>query len=316
LNTLLLFPGQGAQHVGMLHQLVEHPAVTETLDEMSEALHMDIRSADTTEALKSTVSVQLALLAAGVATARALQQSGLSPRVVAGLSVGTFSAAVIAEAISLKDAALLVRSRAEQMEHLYPSGYGLAAIVGLNEEQVGKLVTEVNTPNTPVFVANINAPRQIVIAGSLSGMGSVLTAARTRGAPKAEILDVSVPSHCPLLQSVSKSLEMQLEAVTVSDPRIVYLSDVGARAIRSAQGVAQDLANNISHSVRWHDATVVAHELGCNLFLEMPPGNTLTRLAQANIPDITALPVATDNFARALNLAESRGVTEYQPLVA
>ena len=134
-NTVLLFPGQGAQLPGMLHTLGKHPAVEETLHEISETLGCDIRTFDSPEELKLTVPVQLALLAAGVATARTLQQSGLEASAVAGLSVGAFSAAVAADAISLADAVTLVRSRAEQMEHLYPAGYGLAAIVGLNEKQ-------------------------------------------------------------------------------------------------------------------------------------------------------------------------------------
>ena len=187
MNTVLLFPGQGAQLPGMLHTLGKHPAVEETLHEISETLGCDIRTFDSPEELKLTVPVQLALLAAGVATARTLQQSGLDASAVAGLSVGAFSAAVAADAISLADAVTLVRSRAEQMEQLYPAGYGLAAIVGLNEKQVSRLVDLAYTNENPVFVANINAPRQIVIAGSIDGMKKVLDDARSQGARKAEV---------------------------------------------------------------------------------------------------------------------------------
>ena len=196
MNTGLLFPGQGSQQPQMLHDLVRHSAVDETLSEVSAVLDFDVRSLDVPEALRSAVSVQLAILTAGVATARALQQSGLAPLAVAGLSVGAFSAAVAADSISLSDAVRLVRSRAEQMEQLYSVGYGLSAIVGLSETQVAKLVDAASIDEHPVFVGNINAPRQIVIAGSNEGMERVLQQARIRGARKAERLDVPVPSHC------------------------------------------------------------------------------------------------------------------------
>ena len=169
MNTAFLFPGQGAQRPGMLHELVDDPAVQLTLDEISDVLKSDVRLLDSPEALNSTVSVQLALLASGVATARALQRQGVTCCAVAGLSVGAFAAAVIADTITLKDAVILVRSRAEKMEQLYPVGYGLAAIVGLNERRLTVIVDSVHTATTPVSVGNVNAPRQIVIAGSIGG---------------------------------------------------------------------------------------------------------------------------------------------------
>src|ERR1700721_1472359 len=258
MKTVIFFPGQGSQKPQMLHELVRHAIVDETLSEVSEALSLDVRTLDTPEALQSAISVQLAILTAGVATARALQQGGLEPLAVAGLSVGAFSAAVAADSISLSDAVRLVRSRAEQMEQLYPTGYGLSAIVGLSETQVTKLVEAENSAEHPVFIGNINAPRQIVIAGSNEAMRQVLQKARAHGARKAERLDVAVPSHCSLLQPVADSLRNQLQSITVKDPKPIYVANVNARAVRTARGVAKDLADNIAQGVRWHDATSVA----------------------------------------------------------
>jgi malonate decarboxylase epsilon subunit len=136
------------------------------------------------------------------------------------------------------------------MEQIYPVGYGLSAIVGLSETQVAKLVDAVNTKEHPVFVGNINAPRQIVIAGSNEGMESVLQSARTQGARKAERLDVPVPSHCSLLQPVADSLRNQLQSISVKNPKPIYLANVNARTVRTAQGVAEDLADNIARGVR------------------------------------------------------------------
>jgi malonate decarboxylase epsilon subunit len=305
MKTGLLFPGQGSQQPQMLHDLVDHPAIDETLSEVSAVLDLDVCTLDTPEALQSAVSVQLAILTTGVATARALQQSGLAPLAVAGLSVGAFSAAVAADSISLADAVRLVRSRAEQMEQMYPTGYGLSAIVGLSEGQVAKLVDAASTKEHPVFVGNINAPRQIIIVGSNEGMEQVLQTARSRGARKAERLDVLVPSHCSLLQPVADSLLNQLQSLSVKDPKAIYLSNVNARAVRTAQGVAKDLAENIAHGVRWHDATTVACELGCELFLEVPPGHALSDLARENLPGIQANAITAGTFDRLLHLARS-----------
>src|SRR3984957_12570750 len=305
MKTVILFPGQGSQKPQMLHELVRHAIVDETLSEVSEALSLDVRTLDTPEGLQSVISVQLAILTAGVATARALQQSGLAPLAVAGLSVGAFSAAVAADSISFSDAVRLVRSRAEQMEQLYPVGYGLSAIVGLSETQVAKLVDAVSTKEHPVFVGNINAPRQIVIAGSNEGMERVLQQARRLGARKTERLDVPVPSHCSLLQAVADSLRNQLQSISVKDPMPIYLANVNARAVRTAQGVAKDLADNIAHGVRWHDATTVACELGCELFLEVPPGHTLSDLARENLQGIQAHAITSGTFDRLLKLARS-----------
>ena len=303
MNTAFLFPGQGAQKPGMLHELVDDPAVELTLDEISDTLRSDVRLLDSPEALNSTVSVQLALFTSGVATARALHRQGVTCCAAAGLSVGAFAAAVVAEAITLKDAVILVRSRGEKMQELYPVGFGLAAIVGLNERQVTAIVDSVHSAATPVFVGNINAPRQIVIAGSLEGMQKVLEEAGRRGARKTELLHVSVPSHCPLLSPVADSLRLQLNSMQIKAPKCPYIANVNARAVRTASAVATDLADNIAHGVRWHDATIVAEELGCSLFLEMPPGHTLTDLAEENVPGITASAVTTDLFRHVLRLA-------------
>ncbi len=303
MNTVLLFPGQGSQHAGMLHELPNHPAVRDVFGEVSEVLGYDVRNLDSEEALRSTVSVQLALLAAAAATARILLAAGLEFTAVAGLSIGAFGAAVAAESIALSDAVRLVRSRAQQMEALYPVGYGLAAIVGLDEKQVTQLVGSVFTAEEPVYVANINAPRQIVIAGAIGAMKKVLSLATAKGAQKTEVLPVATPSHCPLLESVAHSLSEQMKTIRVNNPKVVYISDVNARAVRSGSGVAADLADNIGHSVRWHDATSLAQELGCELFLQAPPGHVLSDLIRENLPGSETCVVSPATLDRCLRLA-------------
>jgi malonate decarboxylase epsilon subunit len=288
----------------MLHQLLDHPDVERTLDEVSSVLGSDVRGLDSAEALASSVSVQLSLLTSGVATARALIEKGAQPSVVCGLSVGAFAAAVVADVLTLKDAVEMVKLRAEKMVELYPTGYGLSAIIGLSESQVRSIIQAVTTDQEPVFLANINAPLQTVIAGADAGMERVLEQARRQGARKAERLEVSVPSHCPLLQPVADSLERRFSKLRWGKPRSTYIGNVNARAIRTPELIASDLANNIAHGVRWHDATTLAKELGCNLFFEMPPGHVLSDLARENLPGVNALPVERDVLPRLLRLAQ------------
>jgi malonate decarboxylase epsilon subunit len=303
MSIAFLFPGQGSQAPGMLHTLADHPAVIQTLAEASDYLHRDVHDLDTAEALRSSVSVQLSLLTAGVAVARALADEGVVAEAVAGLSVGAFAAAVHCGVLSFPDSLQLVKQRAQMMVSLYPTGYGLAAIVGLTEGQVATLVGQAHSAAAPVFVGNINAPRQIVIAGSDAGMARVLEAARRAGARKAQRLRVSVPSHCPLLEPVAIALRATLDAMTLTQPELVYVSNVKARASRTAAEVGGDLANNIAHGVRWHDATTVLEELGCRLFLEMPPGHVLSDLAREAFPDVRTFAIGSGSLQGALHVA-------------
>jgi malonate decarboxylase epsilon subunit len=303
MSVAFLFPGQGSQVPGMLHTLPDDPAISRTLNEVSESLGANVLELDNAEALQSTVSVQLALLASGVAVARALMEKGVEPEAVAGLSIGAFSAAVAAGVLNLADGVRLVKQRAEGMAKLYPEGYGLAAIVGLTERQVSKLVEEAYTEQNPVYVGNINAPRQIVIAGSNKGMDKVLETARKSGARKAVRLNVSEPSHCPLLEPVADALRKRLQTIHLQKPKIVYVGNVTGRALRSAEAIAEDFASNVAHGVRWHDATTVLEELGCRLFLEMPPGHVLSELAREAFPDVRTLTVSETALTYAVRLA-------------
>jgi malonate decarboxylase epsilon subunit len=303
MSVAFLFPGQGSQAPGMLQALQDHPSIARTLEEVSEALGENVLELDSPAALRSTVSVQLALLASGVAVARALVAEGVAPEAVAGMSAGAFAAAVVAGALNLSDGVRLMKLRAERMVALYPQGYGLAAVVGLREKQVSTLVEEAYTELNPVYVANINAPRQIVIAGSYEGMDKVLEAARKRGAREAVRLDVSEPSHCPLLEPVAAALTKSLQTIRLQKPKAVYVGNVTGRALRSAEAISEDLANNIAHGVRWHDATTVLYELGCRLFLEMPPGHVLSELGKQAFPEVKTLAIGERSLRETLDVA-------------
>jgi len=296
MSVALLFPGQGSQSPGMLHRLPDHPAVRQTLEEVSTELGYEVLTLDTPEALHSTVPVQLALLTAGVAAARALESEGVIPEAVAGLSVGAFGAAVHAQVITLADGVRLVKRRAELMEQYSPQGYGLTAIVGLKEDQVTALIMEANNPDDPVYLGNVNSADQIVISGSLSGMQKVASAALQEGARKVELLDVAVLSHFPLLQPVANTLAQTLETFPLHPPRMVYVGNVKAHALRNPEEIAWDLAYNIAHGVRWYETNIVLQELGCSLFIETPPGHVLTNLAKQSVPDTKSIALADSSL--------------------
>ena len=180
MSIAFLFPGQGAQTPGFLHQLPDLEPVAATLEEASRVLGQDVFELDHEAALASTVAVQLTNVIAGVAMARVIGTRGVEPQAVAGLSVGAFTAAVVCGALQFADALPLVRIRGTLMERAYPHGYGLAAIVGLDERSVSTLVEQVSTPEAPVYLANLNAPTQFVIAGAEAGLQAAL-GRRARG---------------------------------------------------------------------------------------------------------------------------------------
>lgn len=313
MSVAFLCPGQGAQTPGFLHRLPEDPEVARTLAEAGRALGADALGLDTAAALASTVAVQLATVVAGVATGRALAARGAAPDAVAGLSVGAYTAAVLAGALRLPDALLAVRLRAELMERAYPRGHGLAAIVGLGERAVAAIVEDVARGGAPVYLANLNAPAQLVVAGSDEGLDRALRAALAAGARKAERMAVAVPSHCALLQPVGDALAAALRGVPLARPPIAYVTNRRARLTFDPEEIRDDLARNVQHPVRWHDATTVLYETGARLFVEVPPGRTLTGLAEAAFPEarvVAAEEVRLDTVAvlaaRERRLAASR----------
>jgi malonate decarboxylase epsilon subunit len=293
-SVAYLFPGQGAQTSGFLQRLrgvsaPRHPVIVDTLREAVAVLNIDAESLDGAEALRSTVNVQLGLLIAGVAVARALVQEGVPLDAAAGLSVGAFGAAVSCGAIRFADALRLVKLRAESMRDLYPSGFGMAAISGLDERRVNAILQQTGGADAAVFIANINAPTQIVISGADDALESVIRLAREAGARQAQRMMVSVPSHSPLLDGVSQRLDAAMQGIEVSAPKIPYISNRRARAVRDAAGVREDLILNVSNPVRWHDSVTVLYELGIRVFVEMPPGRVLAGLVQQNFPEARAI---------------------------
>ncbi|WP_437879467.1 malonate decarboxylase subunit epsilon [Pseudomonas sp. LRF_L74] len=280
MSSLFAFPGQGAQQVGMLHQLPDDAVVHACLEQASTALGENALELDSADALQSTRAVQLCLLIAGVACARLLIQRACAPDYVAGLSIGAYAAAVVAGALALDDAVRLVALRGELMQQAYPQGYGMTAITGLDLGTLERLIGATNSPATPVFIANLNADNQTVIAGSDAAMRTVAEQARRLGAGSAKRLAVSVPSHCPLLAEPARELATAFAEVALNRPNLRYLSGSSARPLHGPEQIRDDLAYNMCRVVDWHATLRTAYERGVRLHIELPPGTVLSGLAR------------------------------------
>ena len=281
----------------MFARIASDPRAAATFEEARKILGYDVRDRDDVAALGSTINVQLGLLVAGVATARVLQTLGVHPSAVAGHSVGGFAAAVVAEAMQFADALRVVNERARSMERLFPTGYGMGVIAGIQERIVREIVGTQEREGATVYVANVNAPTQCVIAGERDAVGRALEAGAAAGARRADRLDVAVPSHCALLAPVQACLEQVLADVELRDPKIIYVGSVGPRVVHDAMALRHDLAAGVAHEVRWHDASTMLVELGATMLVEMIPGHVLADLAQQAFPHVRTFALDDEGVA-------------------
>jgi malonate decarboxylase epsilon subunit len=301
-SVLFTFPGQGAQQPGMLHALPDHPETRRTLEEAQLVLGRDVLALDSEAALASTVAVQLCLLLAGVAMARVLAAHGARPHMVAGLSIGAYPAAVAAGVLDFADALRLVALRARLMEEAYPAGYGMTAITGLARGELEPLLAQVHRTARPVYLANLNGPRHLVIAGAEDAMIAVGALASNAGAQRVQRLAVSVPSHCALFAAQAQAMSAAFGKVTLRRPQPVYISSSAARALFDPERIGQDLAANLACPVLWFDTVRHAWERGARLAVEMPSGAVLTRLTEPVFEGGVAVACCGNRLDSILNL--------------
>lgn len=280
MSSFFAFPGQGAQRPGMLSALPAESVIRDSLEEAAEVLDQPLASLESAEALASTRAVQLCLLIAGVAVARLLAAHGHRPALVAGLSIGAYPAAVVAGALDYADALRLVALRGELMQAAWPGGYGMSAILGLTQDELEPLLATVHRAERPVYLANVNAERQLVVAGSDAALQAIAELARAHGASAAKRLAVSVPSHCELLDAPAARLAEAFTKVRLRRPQLRYLSSSSARLVMDPAALAEDLAWNMARRVEWRATLRSAYERGARLHLELPPGRILSGLAR------------------------------------
>ncbi|MGX7419116.1 ACP S-malonyltransferase [Carnobacterium gallinarum] len=271
------FPGQGSQYKGMLQQLPK-----QQLDLVADLTGFQLQ--DTEDTYHSIVGIQLALLSIETHYGRQLKAAGFHPKQVAGHSIGAFSGAVLAEAISLEAAILIVYQRATLMAQAYPQDYGMGVVTGLFQEELSPLVQQIHSLKMPVYLSNQNAPQQIALSGYLPAIDAVLALAKANGAAKAIRLNVPVPSHCPLMQEVADELLKEIKKITIKDPNCLYLANHTGRGVRQAHLVAEDLVQNIVYPVKWSEMMQASkeHGYGPQVKVELPPGQTLTKLGETS----------------------------------
>lgn len=283
MNFACVFPGQGSQSVGMLAPLAAaDPSIEGTFEEASRVLGYDLWQLiqeGPEERLNATEFTQPAMLVAGVATWRLWhRQGGPAPAWVAGHSLGEFTALVCAEALELAAAVKLVAFRGRTMQAAVPEGTGaMAAILGLEDGQVEAACREAAQGGV-VEPVNFNSPAQVVIAGQTEAVKRAMEAARTRGAKRAVLLPVSVPSHSSLMLPAAHRLEEQLAGVQIKCPRIAYLSAVDAARHQDPEDIRQLLARQLALPVRWTDTVRALSAAGVSHILECGPGKVLTGL--------------------------------------
>ena len=276
------FPGQGSQTVGMgglFHEA--SPDARAAFEEASDALGEDVARLcfeGPLEALQLTANTQPAVLTVSVAAARALAERGVAPALVAGHSLGEYSALVVAGALPFADAVRAVRRRGEFMQEAVPVGTGtMAAILGVDLSVVEEICREA-AQGEIVEVANVNSPVQVVVAGHRAAVERAVTLAAARGGRRSVLLPVSAPFHCRLMAPAAARLQAVLAEVKLADPTVPVVRNVDAGLTTRAEDVVPFLIRQVTAPVRRMDSVVRMARAGARSFLEVGPGAVLTGL--------------------------------------
>ncbi|MFO8003512.1 ACP S-malonyltransferase [Thioalkalivibrio sp.] len=295
----VMFPGQGSQSVGMLGELgSNHPIVLETFQEASDVLGTDLWGLcqnGPPERLNRTEHTQPAMLAAGVAAWRVLTAATPSrPVMLAGHSLGEYSALVAADALDFAAAVGLVAERAAAMQGAVPEGQGaMAAILGMEDSAVVALCNAASGSDV-LEAVNFNSPGQVVIAGSAAAVERAIAAAPGAGAKRALRLPVSVPSHCALMLPAAERLMVKLDATELRLPRIPVLHNVSAAPVASIADLRKILAEQLFRPVRWVETIQAMRARGVRCLVEAGPGRVLTGLAKRIDRDLQLLEVSDE----------------------
>lgn len=283
------FPGQGSQSVGMMAGFSGLDVVKQTFDEASDVLNTDfwVMATEPNTLLNLTQHTQPLMLTAGIATWRAYQQlSDIQPAVMAGHSLGEYTALVAAQALTFADALPLVKFRAEAMQNAVPEGKGaMAAILGLDDDVVRAVCAE--AANGDVLEAvNFNSPGQVVIAGESAAVERGMELAKAKGAKRALPLPVSVPSHCALMQPAAKQLAEYLTSVRIAVPNIRVLHNADVTAYQNEDAIKDALVRQLYSPVRWVETVQSIHLENILTGVECGPGKVLAGLTKRIVAEM------------------------------
>ena len=296
-----VFPGQGSQSVGMLDAWGDHPVIAQTLAEASDALGEDLAlliRQGPKEALALTTNTQPVMLVAGVAVYRAwIAETGQVPSAVAGHSLGEYAALVAAGAMSLADAAPLVRFRAQAMQDAVPVGLGaMAAIMGMPAADVVAGCAQVTSSMTDtgglVEAVNFNDPAQTVIAGSKAAVDKACEVLKANGAKRALVLAVSAPFHCSLMKPAAERLLEKLSQVHITAPQIALVNNADVAVETDVQRIRDALYRQAFSPVRWVECVQALKKRGLTTVVECGPGKVLTGLVKRIDADMTGASLA------------------------
>lgn len=304
MSVALVFPGQGSQSVGMMAAYGDNAVIRETFAEASEALGEDLWSMveeGPAERLALTVNTQPLMLTAGVAVYRAwLAAGGPQPSVVAGHSLGEYSALVAAGALAFADAVPLVRFRAQAMQEAVPAGEGaMAALLGLDPAIINEVCAEV-AQGEVVSAANLNAPGQVVIAGATAAVERAMALAKERGAKRAVPLPVSAPFHCAMMRPAAERLAERLQTVMISAPTIAVVNNVDVAVEADPERIRDALIRQAYSPVRWIETIEAIAARGVSHIFESGPGKVLAGMSKRSAGDV---PCASIHDAASLSEA-------------
>ncbi|HHW27432.1 MAG TPA: ACP S-malonyltransferase [Firmicutes bacterium] len=290
-KTAWIFPGQGAQFVGMGQELCRaFPAaasVFETADRVLGNRFSSLVFEGPESELTLTKNAQPAILAVGVACARVLNEKGLRPDMAAGLSLGEYTALVVAGSLSLEDALVITRKRGLHMQEACPEGLGaMAAVIGLSPAEVESLCYDARNLGV-VTGANYNCPGQIVISGHKKAVEKVCASAMERGA-KCVPLTVSAPFHSPLMEEAAERLKRDLDKIEIRMPGIPVYANVDGAPLKSPEHIRESLIKQVTHPVLWQVSVESMLRDGAGRFIELGPGKTLTGFLKRIAPQIPA----------------------------
>jgi [acyl-carrier-protein] S-malonyltransferase len=283
MTLAFVFPGQGSQSIGMSSALAaEYPQVAQTYAEASQALGYDLWDIVTNgpeDKLNQTQITQPAMLVAGVAVWRVWNaRHGALPQVMAGHSLGEYTALVCAEALSFTEAVKLVADRARFMQEAVPIGQGaMAAILGLDDDAVRSVCAQAAQGDV-LEPVNFNSPGQVVIAGTAAAVARAIEQAKTAGAKRAVALPVSVPSHCQLMHPAAERMAARLKEVALASPRIPVIHNAHVQAEHDANAIRAALARQIEAPVRWVETVQKMADEGVTRIIECGPGRVLAGL--------------------------------------
>ncbi len=306
MSLAFVFPGQGSQSVGMLKELAEeYPEVQATFKEVSATLGYDlwdIVQNGPAEKLNQTDITQPAMLSAGVAVWRIWQaRGGEKPSVMAGHSLGEYTALVCAGALDFADAVKLVAERGRLMQDAVPAGEGaMAALLGLDDEVVVQVCEEA-AEGEVLSAVNFNSPGQVVVAGQKSAVERALKVAKDKGAKRALLLPVSVPSHCALMKPAAEKLALILTQMEIREPAIPVINNADVQAESRADSIRAALVRQLHSPVRWVETISKMADEGVDRLIECGPGKVLTGLNKRIAREMTAQAVYDpDSLSRAL----------------